>query len=80
MMTEDKGRSGPARREEKCLELLQPITIEAGTIFRQAAKERGGAGYVEIPVGFGKDFTGWLTVQLHADASLSGFFKPVVAA
>lgn len=69
---------GP-KRNPACLQTTQDITIPAGSILRQAANERGGNGFVEIPVGFGKDFTGYLVVQLHTDADTSGFFKRVIA-
>lgn len=79
-MSDEKIIKGmPAKRNPASLQTTQDITIPAGSILRMAAKERGGSGYVEIPIGFGKDFTGFLVVQLHPDADASGYFKRVVA-
>lgn len=79
-MTEAKIKKGLSpKRSREGYQLLQDITIPAGTILREAATDRGGKEYVEAPVGFGKDFTGDLVVQVHADALASGYFKRVVA-
>lgn len=69
----------PARRDAICYQTQHDITIPAGTILRQAADQRGGNGVVEAVVGFGKDFTGHLVVQVHPDATASGAFKQVIA-
>lgn len=80
MIEKPKIKQGmPARRDAACYQTTQDIVIPAGTILRQAAKERGGSGFVECVIGFGKDFTGDLVVQMHPDAEASGYFRKVVA-
>lgn len=76
----EKPAKGPVKRDPACLRLEREITLPKGIIFRQAAKERGGKGYVECPIGHGKDFTSYLVVQLHDDAVASGDFKKVIVA
>lgn len=43
--------------------LLQDLVIPAGTVFSQAARERGGKDAVEAVIGLGKDATAWLVVH-----------------
>lgn len=69
---------GP-RRDPTCYRVERDIVIPAGTILRQAAEQRGGAGYVECVVGHGRDFSSYLVVQVHADAEASGVFRRVIA-
>lgn len=78
-MSDAKIRKGAPRRDATCYRVEHSIFIPAGTILRQAAEERGGAGHVECPVGHGKDFTSYLVVQVHPDAEASGYFKKVIA-
>lgn len=79
-MIEDKKISkGPKKRDPVCYQLQRDIVIPAGTILRRAANERGGSGFVETPIGHGKDFTSNFVVQVHADAEASGDFKKVIA-
>lgn len=68
------------KRDPICYQVVHDIVIPAGTILRQAANERGGAGHVECAVGHGPDFTSHLVVQVHVDATASGCFKKVIAA
>ena len=55
--------------------LKKPIHISKGKILEQAAEQRGGLGFVELPVAIGKDFTAMLVVQIHEDALASGYFE-----
>lgn len=75
-----KIKKGPAKRSPVSLRLERDIVIPKGTILRQAATQRGGIGYVETPIGHGKDFTSFLVVQDHLDATLSGDFTRVMVA
>ncbi len=74
-----KIRKGVPAIDPLCYQTQADIVIPAGTILRQAANERGGRGFVEAPIGFGKDFAGNLVVQVCPDAVASGAFKAVIA-
>lgn len=76
----DKISKGPKKHSPVSYQLQRDIVIPAGTILRQAADQRGGVGYVECPIGHGRDFSSNFVVQVHADAEASGDFKKVTAA
>jgi hypothetical protein len=78
-MTEFSKSKGPKKRNPECYQTLRDIVIPAGTILRQAANERGGAGFLEVPIGHGKNFTSNLVVQKCLDAETCGDFKKVIA-
>lgn len=78
-MTDKPISKGPKKHNPVCYQVQRDIVIPAGTILRQAATERGGSGYVECPVGHGRDFTSNFVVQVHPDAEASGDFKKVIA-
>lgn len=69
----------PAARPRRCYINQNDIVIPAGTIFRQAADQRGGKGFVEAIVGHGPDFASCHVVQVHPDAVASGAFREVEA-
>lgn len=79
MIEEPKIKKMPPKRTRECYQTVYDILIPAGTILREAATERGGKACVEAAVGFGKDFTGNLVVQVHHDAIESGAFRAVIA-
>lgn len=54
--------------------LTKDLIVPAGTKFDVAANKRGGNGYVEAVVGFGKDFSGNLVVQVNDDMINSDHF------
>lgn len=75
----DKPAKGPKKRDRTCYLTQRDIVIPAGTMLREAAQQRGGAGYVEAVIGHGANFTSVHVVQVHPDAEASGFFKRVIA-
>lgn len=64
----------PPPQKPKKIVLLKDITVPAGTLFDVAANERGGVGNLEAVVGFGNDYTGWLTIDEDATEDAPEFF------
>lgn len=67
-------KRGPAKVSKDCYVTVRDIVVPAGTVMRQAAKERGGKGFVECGVGHGQGCMSYIVIEMNAKAEESGLF------
>lgn len=77
-MTDKPISKGPKKRNPVCYQVLHDIVIPAGTILRHADDKRGGSGYVETALGFGKGHVGHFVIELYPDGEVAEAFKKVI--